>query len=137
MRKGRERTSLSRRPPRAPLAGRFVYSLGILSEQALAALTRIAIMAIWRMEDDMATMNISLPDAMKEWVEAQTETGMYGNSSDVVRDLIRKAQIREEKIANMQRLVDEARASGISERSVEEIWESAIAKHEAGKRARP
>ena len=73
----------------------------------------------------MATMNISLPDAMKDWVEAQTETGRFGNSSDVVRDLIRRDQIRLEKIANMQRLVDEARASGISDRTVEEIFADA------------
>lgn len=69
----------------------------------------------------MATMNISLPDSMKDWVESQTETGRYGNSSDVVRDLIRQAQIRTEKIANMQQLVDEGRASGISTRTVAEI----------------
>lgn len=69
----------------------------------------------------MATMNISLPDAMKEWVESQADTGRYGNSSDVVRDLIRRAQIREEKIANMNRLVEEGLASGISSRTAEEI----------------
>lgn len=69
---------------------------------------------------DMATMNISLPDAMKDWVEQQAATGRYSNSSDVVRDLIRREQVRAEKIANMQRLVDEGRASGVSERSPEE-----------------
>jgi antitoxin ParD1/3/4 len=37
----------------------------------------------------MATMNISLRDAMKAWVEAQAETGKYSNSSDFIRDLIR------------------------------------------------
>lgn len=67
----------------------------------------------------MATMNISLPDAMKDWVEQQAATGRYSNSSDVVRDLIRREQVRAEKIANMQRLVDEARASGISQRTPE------------------
>ena len=71
----------------------------------------------------MATMNISLPDEMKVWVEEQTATGRYGNSSDVVRDLIRRAQVRAEKIANMQRLVDEARASGIDDRPITEIFD--------------
>ncbi|WP_417230126.1 type II toxin-antitoxin system ParD family antitoxin [Brevundimonas sp.] len=69
----------------------------------------------------MATMNISLPAPMKAWVEEQTRTGRYGNSSDVVRDLIRREQIRAEKIANMQRLIDEAYASGISDQTPEEI----------------
>ncbi|MEH3036397.1 MAG: type II toxin-antitoxin system ParD family antitoxin [Sphingomonas adhaesiva] len=69
----------------------------------------------------MATMNISLPEAMKEWVEQQAATGRYSNSSDVVRDLIRREQVRAEKIANMQRLVDEGRASGVDPRSPDEI----------------
>jgi antitoxin ParD1/3/4 len=69
----------------------------------------------------MATMNISLPDAMKDWVEQQAATGRYSNSSDVVRDLIRREQVRAEKIANMQRLVDEGRASGVSARSFEQV----------------
>ena len=56
----------------------------------------------------MATMNISLPDQMKVWVEAQTADGRYSNSSDYVRDLIRREQIKAEKIARMQQLVDDA-----------------------------
>lgn len=71
----------------------------------------------------MATMNISLPDAMKGWVEAQSESGKYSNSSDYIRDLIRREQLREEKIARMQALVDEARAGGVSPYSVDEIRE--------------
>lgn len=73
----------------------------------------------------MATMNVSLPDAMKEWVESQTRTGRYGNASDYVRDLIRRDQERADKIVAMQRLIDEAEESGISPRSLDEIIASA------------
>ncbi|MDO9077421.1 MAG: type II toxin-antitoxin system ParD family antitoxin [Brevundimonas sp.] len=76
----------------------------------------------------MATMNISLPDQMKAWVEEQTRSGRYGNSSDVVRDLIRREQVKAEKIAHWQRLVDEARASGISHRTMEDIRADAKAR---------
>ena len=79
----------------------------------------------------MATMNISLPDPMKAWVEDQAKDGRYSNSSDYVRDLIRRDQIKAEKIANMQRLVDEAYASGTSDRSFDEIIASARAEAEA------
>ena len=41
----------------------------------------------------MATMNISLPDQMKSWVEECVRSGRYANSSDYVRDLIRKDHI--------------------------------------------
>jgi antitoxin ParD1/3/4 len=73
-------------------------------------------------------MNISLPAPMKNWVEAQAEEGRYSNSSDYVRDLIRRDQERQEKIANMQRLVDEARASGISNDTVDDIWKRVLQK---------
>lgn len=73
----------------------------------------------------MATMNVSLPESMKGWVEAQAHDGRYSNSSDYVRDLIRRDRIRCEKIAAMQKLVDEGRASGISSRTVDEIFEDA------------
>lgn len=69
----------------------------------------------------MATMNVSLPDPMKDWVEAQAETGRYANASDYVRDLIRRDQDRLGKIAELQRLVDEGLASGISSRTPDEI----------------
>ncbi len=69
----------------------------------------------------MATMNISLPDAMKLWVEAQSADGRYSNASDYVRDLIRRDQDRRLRIAHMQALVDEATESGVTERSMADI----------------
>ncbi|MCQ8782984.1 type II toxin-antitoxin system ParD family antitoxin [Mangrovibrevibacter kandeliae] len=69
----------------------------------------------------MATMNVSLPDRMKDWVEAQTENGRYSNTSDYVRDLIRRDQDRTEKIAHLQALVTEGLQSGISSRTMDDI----------------
>lgn len=69
----------------------------------------------------MATMNISLPDPMKRWVESQAETGRYSNASDYVRDLIRRDQERADKVEAMQKLVDEALASGITDKSMADI----------------
>lgn len=57
----------------------------------------------------MATMNISLPDPMRNWVEAQLETGFYANNSDYIRDLIRKDQQRDQK----QMLLQQAITAGI------------------------
>lgn len=80
----------------------------------------------------MATMNVSLPDAMKSWVEGRAQTGRYSNASDYVRDLIRRDQERADKIAAMQRLVDDAEASGVSDKSVEQIFEGAMSHPKAG-----
>jgi putative addiction module CopG family antidote len=38
----------------------------------------------------MATMNVSLPDPMKEWVESRMKDGKFSNTSDYVRHLIRR-----------------------------------------------
>lgn len=67
----------------------------------------------------MATMNVSLPDEMKEWVEAQVQTGRFSNSSDVVRDLIRRRQEADDRkrlaIAELNAEIEKGLASGPGE----------------------
>jgi antitoxin ParD1/3/4 len=77
----------------------------------------------------MATMNVSLPDPMKSWVEEQTRNGRYSNASDYVRDLIRRDQDRQNAIAELQQMVTDALASGVSDRSFADILD--LAKQEA------
>jgi antitoxin ParD1/3/4 len=79
----------------------------------------------------MATMNVSLPDPMKEWVESRAETGRYANASDYVRDLIRKDQERSDKIVAMQRWVDEGLESGTGGKSKDRLFEEARARNDA------
>lgn len=43
----------------------------------------------------MTTMNVSLPDELKTFVDTQVNNGGYGSTSEYVRDLIRGAQDRE------------------------------------------
>ena len=76
----------------------------------------------------MATMNVSLPDPMKQWVEVQAQTGRYSNASDYVRDLIRRDQERADKLAQLQKLISEGLDSGISDRSMNDVLEIARAK---------
>lgn len=42
----------------------------------------------------MTTMNISLPDTMKSFVDEQVRSGSYASSSEYLRDLIRREQDR-------------------------------------------
>ena len=60
----------------------------------------------------MTTMNISLPESMRDWVESRIDTGLYSNNSDYVRDLIRKDQLREEKVNAMQKAITDGLESG-------------------------
>ncbi|MAC77313.1 MAG: type II toxin-antitoxin system ParD family antitoxin [Rhodobacteraceae bacterium] len=63
----------------------------------------------------MGTMNISLPDPMKAWAESQAKSGRYANTSDYVRDLIRRDRARSEAIAELQSALDAGLASGPAE----------------------
>jgi len=67
---------------------------------------------------------------MKDWVEAQAKTGRYSNASDYVRDLIRRDQVRSDKIAAMQRFVDDGLKSGVGSRSKDELFAAAVARVE-------
>jgi antitoxin ParD1/3/4 len=44
------------------------------------------------------TMNISLPDTMRSFVEERLETDGFGSASEYVRDLIRADQKRQEEL---------------------------------------
>jgi antitoxin ParD1/3/4 len=69
----------------------------------------------------MATMNISLPDEMKAWVENQVGA-KYGNTSDFVRDLFRKEQERQAYSAWMNSEIEKGLASENVEMTVEEAF---------------
>ena len=47
-------------------------------------------LAIFAIEVRMATMNISLPDELKQFVDQQVAEHAYGSSSEYLRELIRK-----------------------------------------------
>ena len=63
-------------------------------------------------------MNISLPDAMREWVEQQIHSGEYSNASDYLRDLIRHDQRNREQL---RLALIEGEQSGTSQRNVQDI----------------
>ena len=66
----------------------------------------------------MATLNVSMPDSMREWIDAQIEAGEYANASDYIRDLIRHDQRERDRFRLM---LIEGEKSGPSARSVTDI----------------
>ena len=45
----------------------------------------------------MTNMNVSLPEPMRVWIDAQIREGRYGNASEYVRELIRRDQDRHQE----------------------------------------
>lgn len=70
---------------------------------------------------NMATMNVSLPEQMKEWIERQVETGQYSNSSDYVRDLVRHDQADNNKRELLLKALLAGENSGIRTKDPEQI----------------
>ncbi len=66
----------------------------------------------------MATLNISMPDTMREWIDAQIKGGEYANASDYIRDLIRHDQRQRD---SLRLALIEGEKSGRSGRSVSDI----------------
>jgi antitoxin ParD1/3/4 len=58
----------------------------------------------------MSTMNISLPEALKDFVDEQVRTKGFGTSSEYVRELLRREQDREK----LRGLLMEGAASAVS-----------------------
>ena len=63
----------------------------------------------------MTSMNISVPDSMRDWVQSRIESGEYASVSDYVRDLIRRDQnalARQLKVDDIRRTIQESRTMG-------------------------
>lgn len=76
----------------------------------------------------MATMTVSLPDPMKEWIEARIRDGEYASASDYVRDLVRRDKARRGQdltLDELRLLVAESKASGIGTRSIDDLFAQA------------
>ncbi len=83
----------------------------------------------------MVKKSISVTDQQDSWIKAQIKTGHYGNESEVVRELIRERQLRDQEtpaeIEAIRAALIEGEESGFSEQSVDEIWEDARQRHRA------
>ena len=83
-------------------------------------MTNFAIEAI---SHAMATMNISLPDEMREHVEAQVRSGQFANASDYIRNLIRYDQ---RELDLLRTAIDKGDASPDSKLSIDQIIEAEL-----------
>jgi len=73
----------------------------------------------------MVKKSISVTDHQDNWIKAQITTGNFGNESEVVRELIRERQTKEQEtpaqIEAIRAKLIQAEQSGFTEQSAEEI----------------
>ena len=71
----------------------------------------------------METMNISLPDSLKGFVDSRVKTGGYSSVSEYVRDLVREDQRRQTQ-ETLEALLLEATRSGPGREFTKADWEA-------------
>ena len=78
----------------------------------------------------MATVRktITLTHQQEEWIKLQISNGDYTNDSEYIRDLIRRDQ---DKSRALKTAVKKGLASGVSNRTVDEIWAEAERHYQA------
>lgn len=77
----------------------------------------------------MVKKSVSLTDTQNEWIKSQIASGHYGNESEVVRELIRERQQKEQTLACeiefIRNALIEAEKSGPSGKTIEDAWAEA------------
>jgi antitoxin ParD1/3/4 len=71
---------------------------------------------------DMTSLNISLPKAMKEYIEAQVQEGCFSTPSEYMRALVREDQKRSQE-KKLESLLLESLESGEPVEITPEFWE--------------
>jgi antitoxin ParD1/3/4 len=69
----------------------------------------------------MPTMNISLPESLKDFVEGQVKSGEYSSASEFIRTLVRREQKDREREELEVRILEGLSSGDVVEASPE-IW---------------
>jgi antitoxin ParD1/3/4 len=80
----------------------------------------------------MAQLNLSIPPALKNWVDTRVSEGRYSSASDYMRDLVRRDQETTMTETEWLRgLVAEGLASGVIDKEPEDVLREIMAEHPA------
>ena len=71
----------------------------------------------------MTTLNISLPKAMREFIDEQIVQGNYGTASEYIRELLRAAQ-KQKARERIEALLEEGLSSGEAIEITPEYWQN-------------
>jgi antitoxin ParD1/3/4 len=84
----------------------------------------------------MQTMNISLPDQLKNFVDEQVDSGRYSSVSEYVRNLIRddeRRKVQEKLEALLMEGIQSGEPTGMTRKDWEDVRRQAVKQFEARK----
>lgn len=80
-------------------------------------------------DSSMASLNISMPPALEQWVDTRLAQGRYADAADYVRDLIRRDQEAAEDGRQWVRdKIEEGFASGVIDAEPEDVLREIMAR---------
>ncbi len=71
----------------------------------------------------MATMNVSLPDPMRDYVQDRIDSGQYASVSAYMRDLIRRDQVETEDEQRWLRDLDASIVRGLEDEQAGRLFD--------------
>ena len=67
---------------------------------------------------------ITVTEKQDDWIKEQISKGDFTNESEYIRSLIRREQHNNSQLLNLKSKIDKGLKSGLSSKSVEEIWDA-------------
>jgi antitoxin ParD1/3/4 len=82
----------------------------------------------------MAQLNVSIPPALKSWIDHRVAEGRYSSASDYMRDLIRRDQESEpDDVEWVKAMLAEGMASGVIDMDAKQVLRDIIAEYPANR----
>ncbi|MCC6482597.1 MAG: type II toxin-antitoxin system ParD family antitoxin [Sphingomonadaceae bacterium] len=82
----------------------------------------------------MSQLNVSIPPALKTWIDHRVTEGRYSSASDYISDLVRRDQdAATEETEWLRGLIAEGLASGVIEKDASEVLREIMAERPARK----
>ncbi|ATW02369.1 type II toxin-antitoxin system ParD family antitoxin [Sphingorhabdus sp. YGSMI21] len=75
----------------------------------------------------MATVRktITLSESQDAWIKSRIAGGAFTNDSEYIRDLVKRDQSQEDRLATLRAAIAEGLDSGTSDQSLDDIWSAA------------
>ena len=74
---------------------------------------------------------ITVTNKQDQWIKAQIAAGEFTNDSEYIRDLLRRDQEQNAKFAALKAAIQEGLDSGISDKTVRDVWKEAEQRYAA------
>lgn len=73
--------------------------------------------------------SITFTEQQDEWIKKQVEKGDFTNDSEYIRHLVRTHQSAQQDLIELEMALDVGLSSGVSDKSVDDIWKDAELKY--------